>query len=71
MSMKRTRSVYGFPFFSPIFFPRSQWSKQVARGENATVTQTVRDAFRELQMGGNYEQFNLHLKDELGNGIGA
>jgi D-alanyl-D-alanine carboxypeptidase len=42
-----------------------------ARGENATVTETMRDAFRELRTGDTYERFAPHLKEKLVNGIGA
>jgi D-alanyl-D-alanine carboxypeptidase len=57
--------------FANLFPEIAMEANKAARGEDATVTQTVRDAFRELQTGDNYERFNSHLKDKLGSGIGA
>lgn len=57
--------------FADLFPEIAMEANKPARGERATVTQTVRDAFRELQAGDNYERFNPHLKDKLGSGIGA
>jgi D-alanyl-D-alanine carboxypeptidase len=41
-----------------------------APGENIKITQTVRDAFRELQTGKSYALFNAHLRGKLA-GVGA
>jgi D-alanyl-D-alanine carboxypeptidase len=46
-------------------------AQKVAPGENAAVTQTMRDAFCELQAGKNYARFSAHLKGKLSGGIGA
>jgi len=42
-----------------------------APGENAAITQTVRDAFRELQAGKDYARFSAHLGAKLAGGAGA
>ena len=42
-----------------------------APGENASVTQTVREAFRELQVGKDYARFSTRLRGKLAGGIGA
>jgi D-alanyl-D-alanine carboxypeptidase len=57
--------------FADLFPEIAMEANKPAPGENATVTQTVREVFRELQTGDNYERFIPHLKDKLGSGIGA
>lgn len=42
-----------------------------APGENTKITQTARDAFRELQAGKDYSQFGAHLKSKLEAGAGV
>lgn len=46
-------------------------AQTAAPGENAKITQTVRDAFRELQKGKDYAHFSTHLKGKLTTGMGA
>jgi D-alanyl-D-alanine carboxypeptidase len=42
-----------------------------APGERAAITQTARDAFRELQVGKSYARFNARLAGKLAAGAGA
>ncbi|HEX3653833.1 MAG TPA: serine hydrolase domain-containing protein [Rhizomicrobium sp.] len=42
-----------------------------APNENALVTRTVREAFRELQMGKDYARFGARLKSKLAGGVGS
>jgi CubicO group peptidase (beta-lactamase class C family) len=46
-------------------------ARQPAPGENRTITQTVRDAFRELQAGASYARFSAKLQGKLAGGAGA
>src|SRR5262249_4294185 len=46
-------------------------AQKPAPGENTKVTQSVRDAFRELQTGKAYMRFAPRLKGKLGGGVGA
>jgi D-alanyl-D-alanine carboxypeptidase len=42
-----------------------------APNENAAITRTVRDAFRELQTGREYGRFDARLKGKLAGGVGS
>lgn len=42
-----------------------------APGEISAITQTVRDAFRQLQVGKEYTLFSAHLREKLTSGSGA
>ncbi|HEY5338238.1 MAG TPA: serine hydrolase domain-containing protein [Rhizomicrobium sp.] len=57
--------------FADLYPAIAATAQQPAAGENAAITQTVRAAFGELQVGKSYTRFSAHLKGKLTGGSGA
>jgi CubicO group peptidase (beta-lactamase class C family) len=57
--------------FADLYPDIASTAQKPAPGESAAVTQTVRDAFHELQTGKDYARFSAHLKAKLSGGAGA
>ena len=57
--------------FADLYPALAAKAKTPAPGENTAITETVHDAFRELQTGKTYARFGAHLRDKLMGGAGA
>ena len=57
--------------FSKLFPAIAAEALKPVPGENLAITQTVSEAFRELQTGKTYSRFSAHYRDKLLNGAGA